>query len=184
MGKIPSLLVLTALLALGTAPVVAQAPAKAPGYADELLRSWNEVGNKLIEMAEDFPEEKYDYRPTPEVRTFAEQLLHVAGSTYFFRDLAEGKEPGEENLSREEYKTKADIVAALKKSVAAGADYIRQIGDAGLSKPVKYPWSEQPTNQAGVWTTALEHAGEHYGNLVVYYRLNGLIPPASRPRNP
>src|ERR1700684_1147611 len=49
-----------------------------------VLDSWNEVGRKLIAMAEDFPEDKYDFKPTPAQRSFAEQLLHAAGSNYFF----------------------------------------------------------------------------------------------------
>lgn len=177
-----------AVFLVGVAPARAQGnrqappPPAAPGATEELLRSWNEVGAKLIEMAEDFPEDKYDFKPNPEVRSFAEQLLHVAGSTYFFMNIARGEQPGEEDLSREKYKTKAEVVAALKKSFAEGDAFIRQTGDAGLTKSAKYPWSDRPVSLLGLWADATEHAGEHYGQLVVYYRVNGLVPPASRPR--
>lgn len=181
MQKTRFLVGLLTLLVLGALSAAAQPAQKPPGQTDELLRVWNEIGQKLIVMAEDFPEAKYDYRPTPEVRTYAEQLLHVAGSTYFFIQVAKGEKLGEEDLSREQYKTKADVVAAVKKSVETGAAFIRELGDAGLAKPAKLPWSEPPINQGGLWTEAIEHAGEHYGNLVVYYRLNGIVPPASRP---
>jgi len=160
----------------------ARAQQVVPGPSEALARLWNEVGGKVIEMAEDFPEEKYDFKPTPEVRSFAEQMLHVAGGNYLFMDLAQGKRPGAEDLSREKYRTKAEIVAVLKKSVEEGAAFIRQQGDAGLAKPVKFPWSEIPTNGTGLWAEAINHVGEHYGQLVVYYRVNGLVPPASRPR--
>src|SRR5208282_6550749 len=56
-----------------------------------LLQSWNDIGRKLIAMAEDFPEDKYDFRPAAAQRTFAEQLLHVAGSNDLFSDISSGK---------------------------------------------------------------------------------------------
>src|SRR5438270_8620440 len=89
------------LLAAGlcTLPAVAQQdaakktgpPKAAKGVAEVVLESWNGVGKKLIAMAEDFPEDKYDYKPTPAQRSFAEQLLHACGASYFFTNLAEGK---------------------------------------------------------------------------------------------
>jgi uncharacterized damage-inducible protein DinB len=158
------------------------APTASAGPAAELLREWNAIGRKLIEMAEDFPEEKYDYKPTPEVRSFAEHLLHTAGSNFLFVH-AERHEPlGPEDLPRETYKTKADIVAVLKKSFAEGATLIQQAGDNRILEPLKHPYANRTVTRYTFWMDALEHAGEHYGSLVVYYRLNGMIPPASRPR--
>ena len=58
-----------------------------------VLDSWNEIGRKLIAMAEDFPEDKYDFKPTPAQRSFAEQLLHAAGSMYYFTNPAMGQKP-------------------------------------------------------------------------------------------
>jgi hypothetical protein len=57
------------------------------------LNAWNDIGRKLIAMAEDFPEDKYDYKPNPAQRTFADQLLHVAGSNDLFTDVANGRTP-------------------------------------------------------------------------------------------
>ena len=70
-----------------------------------VLDSWNEVGRKLIAMAEDFPEEKYDFKPTPAQRSFAEQLLHAAGSTYFFTNPIMGKKPPADDPKRDQYKS-------------------------------------------------------------------------------
>jgi len=175
-------LFVTLLVLLAATNAAAQATSSTPNHSEALARLWTEVGGKVIDMAEDFPEEKYDFKPTPEVRSFAEQMLHVAGGNYLFMDLAQGKRPGAEDLSREKYKTKAEIVAVLKKSVEEGAAFIRQQGDAGLAKAVKFPWSQTPTNGTGLWGEAINHIGEHYGQLVVYYRVNGMVPPASRPR--
>jgi hypothetical protein len=81
-----------------------------------VLDSWNEIGRKLIAMAEDFPEDKYDFKPTPAQRSFAEQLLHAAGSNYYFTDTVMGrKPPAGEDPKRDQYKTKADIIAFVQK---------------------------------------------------------------------
>jgi uncharacterized damage-inducible protein DinB len=167
------------ILILSAAAASAQsAPAASP--AEATLRAWNEAYASVIQMAEDFPEEKYDYKPTPEVRSFAEQLLHVTGSPYFFISVCTGQRGGEGPFTREKYKTKAEVVAALKKAAEAGAAFIREQGDTGLAKPAKLPWESETRNALWVWNVGARHASEHYGQLVVYYRLNGIVPPASR----
>ena len=179
------LLFLVCLLA-GALTSAAQPAAPAPpeGSAKEVLRMWNSTHNKIVEMAEDFPEEKYDFRPTPEVRTFAEQILHIAGTDDFFIKSAQGKPASEEDLPREKYRTKAEVVAALKKTFTEGAAFIQQTGDEGMMKPIKFPFGNRMVSLYYFWMDAVEHTGEHYGQLVVYYRVNKLVPPASRPRKP
>src|SRR3982074_1940689 len=148
-----------------------------------VLDSWNEIGRKLIAMAEDFPEDKYDFKPTPAQRSFAEQLLHAAGANYFFTNLALGqKPPTEENPKREQYKTKADVVAFVKKSFADGADAIKTKGDKGMSDLIVDPFEHKQYRISDAAYGFSEHSGEHYGQLVVYYRLSGLVPPESRPK--
>jgi uncharacterized damage-inducible protein DinB len=147
-----------------------------------VLDSWNDIGRKLTAMAEDFPEDKYDFKPTPAERSFAEQLLHAAGSTYYFTNPVTGqKPPAAEDPKRDQYKTKADIVAFVKKSFADGAAAIQSKGEKGLTTEVPY----LPDQKARVLDIAyglIEHSGEHYGQLVVYYRLAGRVPPESRPK--
>lgn len=146
-----------------------------------VLDSWNDIGRKLVAMAEDFPEDKYDFKPTPAQRSFAEQLLHVAGANYFFTNPVMGKEPpAAEDPKRENYKTKADIVAFLKKSLADGAAVIQAKGEKGMNSTV--PYAQQETRVLDIAYGMIEHSGEHYGQLVVYYRLSGLVPPESRPK--
>jgi len=147
-----------------------------------VLDSWNEVGRKLIAMAEDFPEDKYDFKPTPAQRSFAEQLLHAAGANYFFTNPVMGKEPpAAEDPKRDEYKSKADIVAFVKKSFADGAAAIQSKGEKGLTTEVVY-FAHQKARVLDMAYGLIEHSGEHYGQLVVYYRLAGLVPPESRPK--
>jgi uncharacterized damage-inducible protein DinB len=147
-----------------------------------VLDSWNEIGRKLIAMAEDFPEDKYDFKPTPAQRSFAEQLLHAAGANYFFTNPVMGKEPqAAEDPKRDQYKSKADIIAFVKKSFADGAAAIQAKGEKGMTTEVVY-FPQQKSRVLDIAYGLIEHNGEHYGQLVVYYRLAGLVPPESRPK--
>ena len=146
-----------------------------------VLDSWNEIGRKLTAMAEDFPEDKYDFKPTPEQRSFAEQLLHAAGSCYYFTNPVMGQKPPAEDPKRDQYKSKADIVAFVKKSFADGATALQSKGEKGLTTEVVY-FPGQKSRVLDIANGIIEHSGEHYGQLVVYYRLAGLVPPESRPK--
>jgi uncharacterized damage-inducible protein DinB len=176
--------IMLVVLACSPAALAADKAAPAPASAvEETLGTWNEEGRKLVAMAEDFPEAKYDYKPSPEMRSFAEQLLHVAsGNAGFLGAMQTGKWV-EADLSRKTYDTKAKLVALLKKSIADDAAFITKTGDAGMMKPMKSPWAPQKiVTPMGFWLDAAGHMAEHYGQLVVYYRLNKLVPPESRPK--
>jgi uncharacterized damage-inducible protein DinB len=156
-------------------------PADSPSQA--VLASWNDIGRKLLAMAEDFPEDKYDFKPTPAQRTFAEQLLHAANANYFFTASALGQKlPAEEDPKRDQYKTKADVVAFVKKAFADGAAAIKTKGDKGMSDLIVDPFEHKQYRIYDAAYGFIEHSGEHYGQLVVYYRLSGLVPPESRPK--
>jgi uncharacterized damage-inducible protein DinB len=155
----------------------------AVGPSQVLLENWNDIGRKLVAMAEDFPEDKYDFKPVPAERSFAEQLLHAANANYFFTNPAMGmKPPAEEDPKREQYKTKAAVVEFVKKSFADGASAIKQKGDKGMTELMVDPFANQQTRVSDMAWGLLEHCGEHYGQLVVYYRVAGLVPPESRPK--
>src|ERR1700675_4553683 len=148
-------------------------PEASPSQA--VLEGWNDVGRKLTAMAEDLPEDKYDFKTTPAQRSFAEQLLHAAGANYFFTNLALGqKPPAEEDPKRDQYKTKADVVAFVKKSFADGAAAIKAKGDKGMADLVTDPDSNQQVRVSDMAYGFIEHSGEHYGQLAVYYRVAGL----------
>ena len=147
------------------------AAAPEPALRDVLLAEWTGIGQKVIKLAEEFPEDKYDFRPVPEVRTFADQLRHVAFWNLFVEKTARGEsiDAAQNELSKSEYPTKAKIVAALKSTFDGAA--------AELKKENSAPGARR----ARRWVTFIEHSGEHYGQLVVYFCLNGIVPPASRP---
>ena len=155
-------------------------PAVSPSQA--VLEQWNDIGKKLIAIAEDLPEDKYDYKPNPESRTFVAQLLHVAGSMYYFTDPAQGQKPRyPDDPKRDNLKTKAEIVAFVKKCVEDGAAVIKAKGDKGMNESVNAGGPEL-TRISDLAYGLNEHSGEHYGQLVVYYRINGMVPPESRPK--
>lgn len=177
---------LAALCAVG--PALAQeaqkkAPPKpAPSPSQAILEQWNDIGRKLTAMAEDFPEDKFGYKPMPESRTFKASLVHATASMYYFTDIAEGKKPRyKDEYAGEDLKSKADVVAFVKKCVADGADVIKQKGDKGLTESVDAGGSHLYRLDDLAYGL-IEHSGEHYGQLVVYYRNNNLVPPESRPK--
>jgi pimeloyl-ACP methyl ester carboxylesterase/uncharacterized damage-inducible protein DinB len=148
---------------------------------------WSDIGNSVIAMAQDFPEDKYDFKVQKDQRTFAQVVLHVAGVDYLLIRAVSGSKIGPdlgkdaENPSRDVFKTKADVVKLIQQAVADGANLIKEQGDAGLDKTTKFAFGNRLVHNSYNWLFAIEHSGEHYGQLVVYYRANNMVPPASRP---
>jgi len=170
-----SILILVVLLiaSAGAGTAQAQQAAAAPKTPSQaVLESWNDIGTRLVTMAQDWQADKYSYKLTPATRTFSEVLLHIAGSNYGLLNQVTGGKMGDarNDPPMSEYKTKAEVVAFLKKSVEDGAAEIQKEGDAGVLKHLDY------------WIGYTEHMGEHYGLLVAYYRANNLVPPESRPK--
>ena len=160
-----------------------QDPTPARSRAEETLQRWNDIGNKLVAMAQDFPEDKYDYKLQKDQRTFALNLLHEAAFEYVVLRTVSGSNVGPDfgkgdNPSRDQFKTKAEVVKFVQQAVTDGANIIQQEGDAGLDKTV--PWGNKLVHGSYLWMSAIEHSAEHYGQLVVYYRANNMVPPDSR----
>jgi DinB superfamily len=184
----PALVAVALLTVLGTGLYAqsqpqGQAPLPAGSRADEMLDRWNYIGNKLVAMAQDFPEDKYDYKLQKDERTFAQNLLHAAALDFVLIRVVAGSNIGPDfgegdNPSRDAFKTKADVVKFVQEAVADGADVIRKQGDAGLDKTTKL--GKKLRHNSDIWMFAIEHSAEHYGQLVVYYRANNLVPPDSR----
>ena len=162
-------------LVAGAVPVAlaqSAAPHPEPILRDAIVGEWSGITGKLITMAEDFPESKYHFKPVDGVRTFADQLRHVAfWNLYVAKTMKEEPiDPAINELSKADYPTKASIVAILKSTAADAAAQMHQQGPTPSTKATR------------LFNTFTEHAGEHYGQLVVYYRLNGIVPPESRPK--
>lgn len=159
-------------LVVAAGPAYAQQP-RPENIRDVILGGWNEVGEKVVKLAEEFPEDKYEYKPVDTVRSFADVLRHVAFWNEYVAKAARGEKPdGRQNeLPKAQYATKATIVSALKSGLATAASELK-----------KGPATPEP-RAASLWMSFISHSSEHYGQLVVYYRLNKLVPPASRGSN-
>jgi uncharacterized damage-inducible protein DinB len=179
---------LVAVTLLVSARTNLYAQAQARSRAEETLEWWNQIGNKLIAIAREFPEDKYDFKLQKDQRSFAQNLLHVAAVDYDLIGVVSGSNiwpdfgKDKHNPSRDVYKTKADVVKLIEQAVADGAAVIRQQGDAGLDKAQPFGWEtgRHVVRNSYIWLTGIEHSSEHFGQLVVYYRANNLVPPESR----
>jgi len=179
-----TLLVAVAVSRHSQAQTQQQAPSPARSHSDEMLDRWNGIGNKLVAMAQDFPEDKYDFKVQKDERTFALNLLHAAALDFVLIRRISGSNVGPDfgdgdNPTRDQFKTKADIIKFVQEAVTDGAKVIQQQGDAGLDNTAKF-FGNRLAHNSTIWTFAIEHSGEHYGQLVVYYRANNLVPPDSR----
>lgn len=156
-------------------------PAASPTQA--VLDQWNDIARKINAMAEDFPEDKYDFKAAPTTQSFAERLIHAAHANQFFINIVAGeKMPAMDDPKRAEFKTKAEIVAFVKKSFTDGEAAIKAKGDKGMSDLIVDPFVNQRTRISDFAYGFVEHSGEIYGQLSVYYRVAGMVPPESRPK--
>jgi uncharacterized damage-inducible protein DinB len=145
------------------------------------------VEREFVPAAEAMPEDKFGFAPTggefKGVRTFGEQVKHVAAVNYIYGAaiLSEkvpvdvGDESGPASV-----KTKAEILNYLKESFAYVHKAVQTINDKNLVEPLKSPFGEGPVTRLGVATSIAAHGFDHYGQMVEYLRMNGIVPPASR----
>lgn len=166
-----------ALLAAAAGLLTAQAPdlKTLTGGAQALQ---NTVKNYVLQSAEKMPEEHFAFQPVPEVRSFAALLGHIADAQYAFCSAVLGEKnpsPGVEKTKS----TKAELAAALKEAFAY-CDKAYAISDAQAAETVKFFGAERTKLNVLSFNTA--HTWEHYGNLVTYMRMKGIVPPSSERR--
>jgi DinB superfamily len=200
--KLTSLL-LTAALSLVATSAYAQAaksspaaaavpsPSTPPTIASAIDREISIVEKELIDAAEAMPENKFDFSPEKlnlpgsdykGVRTFGEQLKHVAASNYLLWSPITGEKPPDnvnDGKGPDNMKTKADIIKYLKDSFAFGHKAVAALNDSNLVQTVIRP-NKPPTTRLFLATFAPAHCFDHYGQIVQYLRMNGIVPPASR----
>ena len=155
----------------------AQAPA--PSLAKEIAASFQRASTDILDVAEAMPAEKYGYKPTPEISSFGEQLVHVAGITQRFIDTAKGTKT---EAPHHAATTKPEIMELLKKTFQNAQDMINPLTDAQLLEPVKFPFGDRTVTRATFWQGPLYQIRNHHGQLVVYLRMNGIVPPTTARR--
>jgi len=176
-------LVLTALF-LTTAACAADAGAVGKLYDGELKL----VESEVVPLAEAMPAEKYDFRPSEgafkDVRTFGQQVKHLAAVIYLVTAASQGQKPpadiGAGENGPDSIKTKAEIMQFLKDAFTFGHKMTSMLTAQNQMDLVKSPFGGRDQPRAGLAHEAVWHTFDHYGQMVVYARMNGVIPPASR----
>jgi uncharacterized damage-inducible protein DinB len=196
---------LTAALSLVAASAYAQATKSSPAagasaspstpatIGSAIDREISIVEKEIVDVAEAMPEDKFDFSPEKlnvpgsdykGVRTFGEQLKHAAASNYLIWSPITGEKPPDtvnDGKGPDTMKSKADIIKYLKDSFAFGHKAVATLNSANLVEPIK-SGSGRPTTRLFLATFAVAHSFEHYGQLIQYLRMNGIVPPASRGR--
>lgn len=169
------------ILSLVAAPAMAQGNAAAtanPGVSSAKAL-WGDITGYIVTAAEQMPEADYSFRPVPTVRTFGQLIGHVAGAQNMFCAAALGEEPPAEDDIEKNVTTRAGLVAAIK----ASTEYCRKAyeqSDAASAAMIKVFGQDRPKMYALMINAT--HNGEHYGNIVTYLRVKGMVPPSSQPR--
>jgi len=178
-------------------PTAAELSAKET-VAAALLRTLADEEYELRSAAEFVPADKYSYRPAhgdyggvypgygpKDLRTFAEQIKHVACANFAFSAELDGKTPppGCDTGGPSPAKTRDELVAYLRDSFKALRKSLGAITKENMFEPIEGPYAG-PNTRLGLANVAIWHCADHYGQLVLYMRLNGIVPPASRPKPP
>lgn len=169
---------LFATLAVVPVAVLAQESAAAPAnpISDSEKRIYTMLSGVVVAAAEKMPEESYSFRPTPDVRSFGQLVGHVADSQYFFCSTATGETKPVTDVEKDKTK-KADLVASLKDGVAYCSKAYAGMTDAKGSEMVKM--MNFDFAKLTVLSANTAHNYEHYGNMVTYMRMKGIVPPTS-----
>jgi uncharacterized damage-inducible protein DinB len=187
----PTRLALALLLVGGLASAQTPTPKAATDQVSTvgqvLDRQLANLEREFVPAAEALDEARFGFAPTAGefkgVKTFAEQVRHVASANYMFAaGIAGEKAPadlGGEN-GPEVLKTKAEIIKYLKDSFAYAHKAFGAITNANAGTAIPTPWGKGTTTRLGLATLTVAHGFDHYGQLVVYLRMNGIVPPASR----
>jgi len=178
----------TALLTLLTsAAAFAANPDEKPTFASVLDHQLTNTEKTVIPAADAMPAEKYDFAPTQGdfkgVRTFGAEVKHIAVANYALgAGILGEKMPA--NITGPDgppdVKTKADIMKFLNDSSAYAHKALNSITEANILEPIKAPFGNSMTTRLALATTIISHPFDHYGQMVVYLRMNNIIPPASR----
>lgn len=154
--------------------LAAQAAKPKPTPAEAITHTFARVNQDILDMAEDWPADKYDFRldakANPPVRSFGEVLVHILSGNVYAAKAGKGENVEWTEVKPETLKGKAAIVAALKKSIDDANATLKATPPAQFSKTLS------------PWLSVLEHDAEHYGQLIAYYRANSVVPPSSRPK--
>jgi hypothetical protein len=168
------------LVALAPVAVRAQqaaAPAAATSLQADLLKDWQGLKDTMVKIADAMPPDKFDFKPKPEVRTYGEQILHVAGANVM---ILKAIDPSVAAPEIPKTASKAEAIKALSDSFDYGTTLLKAQTNATLVETVNGPAFLGPSTRARLVYRTMGHTWDEYGVMTVYLRLNGLVPPASQ----
>lgn len=167
-----------ALLATILAVSVIRTTAQAPSLQAELLKDLTNQKEQMGKIADAMPEDKFAFKATPAQRSYGEQIMHVAGANVMlFKALGSKATAPTMNPKAT---AKAEILKALADSYDFGIAAVKEQSDASMLQAVQGPAFLGSSTRARVTYFVLNHAMDIYGQMAVYLRLNGIVPPASR----
>ena len=159
--------------------VPAVAAAQNP-VSDAIREGWTGAKRNLTRAGDAMPEAKFSFKPVDTVRTYGQIIAHVAGANYIFCAAARGeKAPYAEDHFEKSATTKAAILKALADSVAYCDAAYTGLDDRKAAEMVAAPFGSGKSARASALMGNTGHLQEHYGNLVTYLRINGIVPPSS-----
>jgi uncharacterized damage-inducible protein DinB len=203
MKQLQTCLLVTAALSLAAGSAYAQpaktspaagaatSPSTPPTISSAIDREISIVEKEVVGVAEAMPEDKFDFSPEKlnfpgsdykGVRTFGEQLKHIAASNYLIWSPITGEKPPDnvnDGKGPDNMKAKADIIKYVKDSFAFGHKSVATLNTSNLIEPITSS-SGRPTTRLFLATFAAAHCFNHYGQMIEYLRMNGIVPPASR----
>ena len=177
MNRRTTLLLLALVLPASQLEAQAETMAPASEAVGTVRDIWRQLTSWITTAAEEAPDSVLAFRPTPEVRTFGEIVAHVAGAQHMICGAALNEEGGPEDQIEQQKLSKAELVAALKKSTEHCERAYAQTDAAARGKTRLFGGER---TRLSALTLNATHNGEHYGNLVTYMRINGIVPPSSR----
>ena len=150
-----------------------------PSLAKESVATFQRAAKEIVDVAEAMPADKYGFKPAPELSSFGDQLVHVAGIVQRFIDTAKGTKT---EAPHHGVMTKPEIMALVKQTLQRAEEMMTPLTDAQMLEPVKFPLGDRTVTRATFWQGPLFQIRNHYGQLVIYLRMNGIVPPTSARR--
>jgi len=173
--------VIACALVIAMAPVQKPPAGGANPISQAIKQAWDDAKGNLRESAEQMPEADYAFKPVESVRTFGQILAHVAGANYVFCSAAKGeKSPFTEGNFEKTATTKAAIVKALNDSIAYCDAAFTGLTDQKAAETIDGAFGMGAVPRATALMGNTGHLQEHYGNLVTYFRIKGMVPPSSK----
>ncbi len=174
------------LIGLLAAPLQAAAQEPKPGdpMAETVAQWFDMIQRSFVSLADALPADRWDFAPKggefTGVRTFAQQVKHVACANVAFFNEVEHKDPpaGCETGGPSSARTKSELMTYLRESFSYATSIMRRLTPANAMDAVEGPYGGK-TTRLGISTLAIWHATDHYGQLVVYLRMNGIVPPST-----